>query len=712
MAVIPDIQVSTRKIETRPEYRYTPSNRGTLLMETGELIGDTTRRLGEGYDRILEVKKRSDEREAEYAVMKATDFVKNGWNGYDKQNAETGAWEHTPGVVDRTWRELEADKTTVLDEERKLVSAVREQDFYTKLTPAQKKVFERKFGFKENEFHRAASSQHRKNVATRIADETKENIEWRGKLVGEVYGDDAEFDKRSQWAATRNYVDLLGSAVENPEIFDGDGLNFESAALDGKIRWRGGKLSDEELEKKIEGYREVVAAFHVNRITALQQAGAGNQSIGGMDAEQCLKKADLITQGLERGGFCTDAQANAIRVQTEKARKSLDAHRVEAQKEVYNKACTDNAKIALDMADPKKVADVKVNYEQYVEDFDKNYPGVSEAQKVALCGDYLKLCNSQEKYRADLKKFMEADAEHRAMYGEVDSDTGVFLPASMWAKETNPKILDEFEESSAIWGDTRSALTKLESARMTGMVKKDDYYRIKKLLRVKSDEEANKVWEQYGLPTIEELKASGYGLEKDALSDKQKKWRKANAAAWESWGGGIWAKTKGSQGGSAASWLADSLQHTEDEGRQEELIDSATWAKVYDMAYRLKANGVALPDAIRQIVAPTLQAGVERTLAERLSQADYFNQIIASSHAETGFVNDLNQMNEYNLIRQGRGKEIDAAKYSDLGNGLRMTKDGSGTIVDDRGNVVTKEHLKNIGGQLYDDIDISNAPEL
>ena len=142
------------------------------------------------------------------------------------------------------------------------------------------------------------------------------------------------------------------------------------------------------------------------------------------------------------------------------------------------------------------------------------------------------------------------------------------------------------------------------------------------------------------------------------------------------------------------------------------MISPATWAKIYETALRLKRNGVALPEAIRQVVAPTLQAGVERTLAERLSQADYFNQIIASSHAETGFVNDLNQMNEYNLIRQGRGKEIDAAKYSDLGNGLRMTKDGSGTIVDDRGNVVTKEHLKNIGGQLYDDIDISNAPEL
>lgn len=247
---------------------------------------------------------------------------------------------------------------------------------------------------------------------------------------------------------------------------------------------------------------------------------------------------------------------------------------------------------------------------------------------------------------------------------------------------------------------------------MTGQLSLSDYQKVKGLLRVKSDKEAKAVWEEFGAPTMKELELSGYGLDEDVLSKEQKKWRKTNKEKWERWGGGIWAKTKGTQGGSAASWLADSLTHTEEERGKEEMISPATWAKIYETALRLKRNGVALPEAIRQIVAPTLQAGVERTLAERLSQADYFKRIVDASHAETGFVQDLNQMNEANLIRQGRGKEIEAAKYSDLGNGLRMTKDGSGTIVDDEGNVVTKEHLKNIGGQLYDDIDISDAPEL
>lgn len=311
MATIPDIDISTRRLDPTPmRPRLAPSIWG----EAGRDVGGAFRAAGAALDRIAEVKDRADRQDAEYAVMQAIDFFRNGWNGYERKD-EAGRWQHVPGVADRTWREMDADGTTSMDECAKLAKAVREQDFYKGLTPGQRRWFERSWRFRENEFRRAAEANHARLTVTRRAEKTKEQIEYRGaKVVAPTYGtEDGTYERTARWAALRNFADLQGTMVTNPEVLD------DPAATFGDLKWRGG-LTDEERERKLAQYRDCALSYDVNRITALQQAASNGLPLGAMPSARCLEKADEVTDGLRGGGLITDAQAAAIKAETQKAR--------------------------------------------------------------------------------------------------------------------------------------------------------------------------------------------------------------------------------------------------------------------------------------------------------------------------------------------------------------------------------------------------------
>lgn len=627
MAVIPDIDVSTRRLETAPALRFAPSNRGALIREAGGAVTDAANAL----DRIAEVQLRADFREAENAVMKATDFVKNGWNGYDTRDGQTGQWSHVPGVADRTWREMRADGTNPLDESRRLCRAVRDQEFYKALSARQRKAFERKWLFHENAFMRSAQQRSMALRQQRVEDETKENVAWRGERVGECYGDDAKFDRAAKWAATRNYADMLGTAITNPEVFDDPELDFATAEAKGLIKWRGGKLSDEEREKKLREYRRTRAAFVVNRITALHSAAANGMGIGEYAGADAVNKAEYLTNCLVEAGEINEEQANRIFAQGEKALKSYEGLRDEARTRAYKEELASIGEIELALSDPKKVDETGrgLNYEAFCEDLAKRRPDLTKEQSVSLRGEYRKLCAYNEKYRADLKKFNDkqiaADAADRAQHGYVNED-GVFIPASAFPKESDPKANDEFDDADGVWQNPRTAMAKLEAARMTGRLSKADYEKHYAYGKMMMDEAAQKWWlANYGKFNFEGLMKTAYG-ETDVSRDLEKSRSRQTYGKAAS---GIFAARRGTAKAymGAADLVADSLALDAREGA-EELVPYDVLPKVYDTVRRLARAGVDPAEAVRAILQPAIQAGIDRDLNARLSDPDYFNAVV------------------------------------------------------------------------------------
>ena len=631
MAVIPDIDVSTRRLETAPALRFAPSNRGALIREAGGAVTDAANAL----DRIAEVQLRADYREAENAVMKATDFVKNGWNGYDTRDGQTGQWSHVPGVADRTWREMRADGTNPLDESRRLCRAVRDQEFYKALSARQRKAFERKWLFHENAFMRSAQQRNMALRQQRVEDETKENVAWRGERVGECYGDDAKFDRAAKWAATRNYADMLGTAITNPEVFDDPELDFATAEAKGLIKWRGGKLSDEERERKLREYRRTRAAFVVNRITALHRAAANGMGIGEYAGADAVNKAEYLTNCLVEAGEINEEQANRIFAEGEKALKSYEGLRDESRTRAYKEELASIGEIELALSDPKKVDETGrgLNYEAFCEDLAKRRPDLTKAQSVSLRGEYRKLCAYNEKRQADLKKFNEkqiaaenaAAAADRAQHGYVNED-GAFVPASAFPKESDPKANDEFDDANGVWQNPRTAMAKLEAARMTGRLSKADYNRHYAYGKMMMDEAAQKWWlAHYGQFDFKGLMKTKYGetdVERD-IAQKRTKETYGRAAS------GIFAARRGTGKAymGAADFVADTLELDAREG-SEELVPYDVLPKVYDTVRRLARAGVDPSDAVRAILQPAIQAGIDRDLNARLSDPDYFRKVV------------------------------------------------------------------------------------
>ncbi len=631
MAVIPDIDVSTRRLETAPALRFAPSNRGALIREAGGAVTDAANAL----DRIAEVQIRADYREAENAVMKATDFVKNGWNGYDLRDGQTGQWSHVPGVADRTWREMRADGTNPLDESRRLCRAVRGQEFYKALSARQRKVFERKWLFHENAFMRSAQQRNMALRQQRIEDETKENVAWRGERVGECYGDDAKFDRAAKWAATRNYADMLGTAITNPEVFDDPELDFATAEAKGLIKWRGGALSAEERERKLREYRRTRAAFVVNRITALQGAAANGMGIGEYAGADAVNKAEYLTNCLVEAGEINEEQANRIFAQGEKAMKSYESLRDAARTRSYKEELASIGEVELGLLDPKKVDETGrgLNYEAFCEDLARRRPDLSKEQTVSLRGEYRKLCTYYDRYRADLKKFNDAqiakqtaaEETDRAEHGWVRED-GVFIPASSFPKKSEYGIDKEFDQASGIWQNPKTAMAKLEAARITGRLSETDYRTYYSYGMMAMDEAAQKWWlANYGKFNFEGLMKTKYG-ETDVSRDIEK------SRSRQSYGkatNGIFAARRGT--GKAymysADFVADTLALDEREGA-EELVPYDVLPKVYDTVRRLARAGVDPSDAVRAILQPAIQAGVDRDLNARLSDPDYFNAVV------------------------------------------------------------------------------------
>lgn len=313
MAQVQDVvgAFGSRKVEqlggvSRPHFDASMFRPTHYLADEAMSVGRIGHDISRALDHTAMVLDRRDEREAEYAVMRGTDFLKNGFNGVDSVN-DQGETVHTPGIVDKTWQDFRNEKTDSVKSTEELIRSVREQDFYQDLSPAQKRKFDRAFLFKENEVRRLAADHHGRLALAHKQEQDKEMVAWNGDRVAEAFGaDDATYAGRVRWAVSRNFAIAQGTAIANPEILDDPNCDLTKDEWFDRVKWTGGELSEDEKRLKKDLLVKMAVSYDLNRVEALTKAAAGNRGIGAgplATPEGCLMKAAQIANGLNGNGF-------------------------------------------------------------------------------------------------------------------------------------------------------------------------------------------------------------------------------------------------------------------------------------------------------------------------------------------------------------------------------------------------------------------------
>lgn len=680
MAHIPDIATSTRRIETMPSRNFAPSVWGEATRD----IASAGHALAGLAHRARMAQEANDRREAEYNIALADNFYRNAAVGHEVVDPQTGEKKFVPGRLSLTRKQMDAEGTDSVKITRGIVDDMRSQDWYRSMKPSVRRLFDRKFALHRDAWLRAAGENDiRANLADHV-EKTKEYMAINAQGVASVYGADTPtFENTATNAAFRNMMFLEESAIENEDEFDSvpvTAANLKEAFS--KIRWNAG-VTDEYKNRVYNRMLKGVHEFEVNRISALTMAGAKGESLGALSPEECLSTAEGMIDALREKTLSdvnpatgkptelmTEDQSAALLAEIGTAKRKLEGLRTEATKVDFAKCQNALGELELNLLDPKKVAAAgnSLNYEAFCEDLAKNHPGLTEAQSVALRKEYRALCDYYKKYQDDLRKHQETQD---TQYGKYMN--GVFYPASGFPPKSDGAAKEEFGVNSAIWQNPKTAMAKLEAARMTGRLNEADFNRYYAHGTMLMDNEAKTWWyKMYGKFDIPGLTGAEYG-EENVSRDIRKLREKKNYTA----ASGIYAANKGTTGKlyrSAADFVADTLEHDGYKERSgwenESLVPIETLPKVYNTVLTLARNGVDPSDAVRAILQPAIEEGLRRDLNERLSDPDYFNTIVeqyrkfgthftddSTKQTAGGGANwyaDRNQAVTSNLLRQNR----------------------------------------------------------
>lgn len=259
------------------------------------------------------------------------------------------------------------------------------------------------------------------------------------------------------------------------------------------------------------------------------------------------------------------------------------------------------------------VRKVSADYAEIADD-----PNLSPADRLR----YLKAAREAEGNAARIESAAKAGRNER---GYVDPQ-GRFHPAVAFPKESEAAALGEFAGESAVWQDPQRAMARLDAARMTGRLSKADYRRFAEYGAMLMDERARAWWlANYGKFDVEGLAKSAYG--EDGVGRDVRKIRERGGYSAAS---GIFAANRGTAPKgyrTAADLVADTL--ADDGDGSESLVPLDVLPRVYETVRRLSRAGVDPEEAVRAILQPAVREGVERDLADRLSDPDYFRRIVA-----------------------------------------------------------------------------------
>jgi hypothetical protein len=405
--------------------------------------------------------------------------------------------------------------------------------------------------------------------------------------------------------------------------------------------------------KQVQGIDEIHGESAMNEIKAAEDAGDEatlealakkdwRKSAYGIDPTDGKEKIlSSYDQMLGREGF-GDKAAHALKSQAETALRRVRSAKEKAQYDtrvVNEKRYYDElAEERMNVIDPERIGNSSITVSAYRKKLDADTTLDPQAKKQMLAE-----AASIEKYRTDywdaIKKHQDEVKDkldkHKSQYGffvkdgkNADgSDKWTFHPSTAFPKTTDTYAAKRFAYESPIWNDPNHARIELKAAAVSGSVSEAFFKERLKHCDTMLDEKSRQAWEKV-YPTIKDLVKSGYG--KKEISPEEKKYREENSIPEA-----IWAKR--GIAGSPVDWVADSLEYNGGEDYDngtEEFIPLEVMSQIEDTVQRLSRNGVDPTEAIRQIIAPTIEMGFRRNLVERLKDEQFFNTIVERFNLE------------------------------------------------------------------------------
>lgn len=662
---MPNYDLGDRKLGVLPNVpspRIRIAEMGAEVASAGRAVAHSIDRIAMMQKRNAEAQERIDTREANYRIAEGVDWFKNRWNGQEVQNPQTGEWEHVPGVIDRTWQEMESDGTNPMEEMERLKTEFRETDIYLKMTPQQRQIFDRNWTFKENEFHRAAQIRHIELQKKRRDDENARlNLEDDTYVVDGMGMSSPDFEERVRHSAARKVFRKYGSAVTSDVNPEDPNFNIANIAI------KGMKEDDpraQALRSQMEAdYDNLQTAYRKARVVKLAELAKAD--VPNADAFLDLARETLETQ---MEGVIPEVETKALGSEIDKAKqyltKTREAKDLKDKTKTYDElkvGVVEKAELAL--LDSEKVLSEALDYDGFEKQV--TVANLTAEQKSDLLKRYRTLVNYQDKYINDLAKYeakqKEAADKERNEHGYIDK-RGIFIPASSFVSKTEMEATIEFGEGQALWQDPKTALLKVEAARMAGRLSESGYKRYRSYGEMLMRKEAEAAWLKcYPQLKLDVAANGGYGLDEDDLTPQQKEYRKRYNSRYPGTPNaftGVYARKAGSERGEDdIDWLADSLSHDVGEDEEEELVPAETMAKVYDTVVRFATAGVDPTDALREIIAPSIQKGVSMDIEKRVSSPDFFKEVLGKLYDEMGSGTTLRQ----NLTDQ-RIKSAEARK--------------------------------------------------
>jgi hypothetical protein len=432
------------------------------------------------------------------------------------------------------------------------------------------------------------------------------------------------------------FTDAEKDAVREIHALEEAGKTKEAAALREALRIRQTQGVDEILGES--AMNEIKAAEDAGDEAALEALAKNDwrKSAHGIDPTDGKEKIlSPYDQMLGREGF-GDKTAHILKSQAETALRRVRSAKEKAQydtrvaneKRYYDELAEER----MNVIDPERIGNSAITVSAYRKklDADSSLDPQTKRQMLAEAA-------SIEKYRTDyweaIKKHEEEVKDkidkHNSQYGfftkdgkNADgSDKWTFHPSTAFPKTTDTYAAKRFAYESPIWNDPNHARIELKAAAVSGSVSEAFFKERLKHCDTMLDEKSRQAWEKI-FPSIKDLVKSGYG--KKELSSSEMKYRKENSIPEA-----IWAKR--GIAGSPVDWVADSLEYNGGEDYDngtEEFIPLEVMSQIEDTVQRLSRNGVDPTEAIRQIIAPTIEMGFRRNLVERLKDEQFFNAIV------------------------------------------------------------------------------------
>jgi len=659
MAILPNVDISTRRVDTAPNLHYYQSHAG----EDMRTIGGTITGVANGLDRINEVNERnrvrlaaeqeraerahkaSVSRDGEYAANKILESVSRKADGYVETDPVTGEMKEVKGYYATPWDVMQSEKTSLpILTERAFKDAMEEVPEYRDATPEVRADIDRKLSrYKQDRIAHAFVAQEKLAQSVGRA-KMQSNIAFKYNDAAKTYGSRLRVtDPRSGVKMSEPELASMQNAVqtfvmkEGSEIANADEIINNPDARFTDIKWSR-ELTDEERAQKADAYQDEVLNYHVARINALQRHGECGNAFGSFDPKGCLDEADRLVDGLagimrERRGtdgrevpLITSEQALSMHGAIAKSRKLLKGVTAAKQKDNALELAKDMRGRMEGLDDTREALKKRATMET-AEDYDKTID-----KMIATDG-------------IDAKTGEEYKASYRALLGRLD-DLGekassgqgvwtqrktadgklidVFLPFQdgtpngKTAQEMEAKYRGPTAERERMWIDPKRVLDELDYDYKMGKIGLDFFDAEQAKARVMLNPKAKEAYIRvFGVDNWMDAKTTA--LAPDNMFDK-----KGNAKRAPS----IWAKNRNWKGArdNAPDWRTDILK--DDRDGTETLVTDEQRKAIYDFIVECAENGGDPDTAIREILAPTMDKWIASDLETRLEQKNAFMQSV------------------------------------------------------------------------------------